>query len=182
MPEEGVLPEGSGKAEKIISYECTQFKEATTGYALGTMFKPGSIQVTAVIDQQTGSEDEQIIDRVRNTAVATLHYQEWTSAGAKAEDTTEVKRTAIQDIRFGEQEAAQVSVVKKADQTTVNLRQPVEYSITISNSADAKEAMQKPFLVDYLPQGTSWQPYGDEPEEAVILEAGDTGITFSHGV
>ena len=177
---EAVLPEGSGKAEKIsISYECTQFKE-TTEYALGTMFKPGSIQVTAVIDQQTGSEDEQIIDRVRNTAVATLHYQEWTSAGAKAEGTKEVKRTATQDIRFGEQEAAQVSVVKKADQTTVNLRQPVEYSITISNSADAKEAMQKPFLVDYLPQGTSWQPYGDEPEEAVILEAGDTGITFSH--
>lgn len=177
---EAVLPEGSGKAEKIsISYECTQFKE-TTEYALGTMFKPGSIQVTAVIDQQTGSEDEQIIDRVRNTAVATLHYQEWTPAGAKAEDTKEVKRTAMQDIRFGEQEAAQVSVVKKADQTTVNLRQPVEYSITISNSADAKEAMQKPFLVDYLPQGTSWQPYGDEPEEAVILKAGDTGITFSH--
>lgn len=177
---EAVLPEGSGKAEKIsISYECTQFKK-TTGYALGTMFKPGSIQVTAVIDQQTGSEDEQIIDRVRNTAGATLHYQEWTPAGAKAEDTTEVKRTATQDIRFGEQEAAQVSVVKKADQTTVNLRQPVEYSITISNSADAKEAMQKPFLVDYLPQGTSWQPYGDKPEEAVILEAGDTGITFSH--
>ena len=177
---EAVLPEGSRKAEKIsISYECTQFKK-TTGYALGTMFKPGSIQVTAVIDQQTGSEDEQIIDRVRNTAVATLHYQEWTSAGEKAEDTKEVKRTAIQDIRFGEQEAAQVSVVKKADQTTVNLRQPVEYSITISNSADAKEAMQKPFLVDYLPQGTSWQPYGDKPEEAVILEAGDTGITFSH--
>ena len=177
---EAVLPEGSGKAEKIsISYECTQFKK-TTGYALGTMFKPGSIQVTAVIDQQTGSEDEQIIDRVRNTAVATLHYQEWTPAGAKAEDTKEVKRTATQDIWFGEQEAAQVSVVKKADQTTVNLRQPVEYSITISNSADAKEAMQNPFLVDYLPQGTSWQPYGDKPEEAVILEAGDTGITFSH--
>lgn len=177
---EAVLPEGSGKAEKIsISYECTQFKE-TTGYALGTMFKPGNIQVTAVIDQQTGSEDEQIIDRVRNTAVATLHYQEWTPAGAKAEDTKEVKKTATQDIRFGEQEAAQVSVVKKADQTTVNLRQPVEYSITISNSADAKEAMQNPFLVDYLPQGTSWQPYGDKPEEAVILEAGDTGITFSH--
>lgn len=175
-----VLPEGSRKAEKIsISYECKQFKE-TTGYALGTMFKPGSIQVTAVIDQQTGSEDEKIIDRVRNTAVATLHYQEWTSAGEKAEDTREVKRTATQDIQFGEQEAAQVSVVKKADQTTVNLRQPVEYSITISNSADAKEAMQKPFLVDYLPQGTSWQPYGDKPEEAVILEAGDTGITFSH--
>lgn len=40
--------------------------------------------------------------------------------------------------------------------------------------------MQNPFLVDYLPQGTSWQPYGDKPEEAVILEAGDTGITFSH--
>ena len=177
---EAVLPEGSGKAEKIsISYECTQFKK-TTGYALGTMFKPGNIRVTAVIDQQTGSEDEQIIDRVRNTAVATLHYQEWTSAGAKAEDTKEVKKTAIQDIWFGEQEAAQVSVVKKADQTTVNLRQPVEYSITISNSADAKEAMQNPFLVDYLPQGTSWQPYGDKPEEAVILEAGDTGITFSH--
>ena len=121
---EAVLPEGSGKAEKIsISYECKQFKE-TTGYALGTMFKPGSIQVTAVIDQQTGSEDEKIIDRVRNTAVATLHYQEWTSAGEKAEDTREVKRTATQDIQFGEQEAAQVSVVKKADQTTVNLRQP----------------------------------------------------------
>ena len=177
---EAVLPEGSGKAEKIsISYECTQFKE-TTRYALGTMFKPGSIQVTAVIDQQTGSEDEQIIDRIMNTADTTLHYLEWSGAGAKAETPKEVIRTATEDIHFGEQEAAMVSVSKTADHKTVNLRQPVEYSISITNDTSAKEAMQEPFLVDYLPQGTSWQTYGDKPEEAVILEAGTADITFSH--
>lgn len=179
-PKEAMLPEGSGKAAKIsVSYECTQFKEAT-GYGLGTMFRPGSIQVTAVIDQQTGSEDEQIIDRIMNTADTTLHYLEWSGAGAKAETPKEVSRTATEDIHFGEQEAARVSVSKTADHKTVNLRQPVEYSISITNDTSAKEAMQEPFLVDYLPQGTSWQTYGDKPEEAVILEAGTADITFSH--
>ena len=179
-PKEAMLPEGSGKAAKIsVSYECTQFKEAT-GYDLGTMFRPGSIQVTAVIDQQTGSEDEQIIDRIMNTADTTLHYLEWSGAGAKAETPKEVIRTATEDIHFGEQEAARVSVSKTADHKTVNLRQPVEYSISITNDTSAKEAMQEPFLVDYLPQGTSWQTYGDKPEEAVILEAGTADITFSH--
>ena len=179
-PKEAMLPEGSGKAAKIsVSYECTQFKEATE-YGLGTMFRPGSIQVTAVIDQQTGSEDEQIIDRIMNTADTTLHYLEWSGAGAKAETPKEVSRTVTEYIHFGEQEAAWVSVSKTADHKTVNLRQPVEYSISITNDTSAKEAMQEPFLVDYLPQGTSWQTYGDKPEEAVILEAGTADITFSH--
>lgn len=175
-----VLPEGSAKAEKIsVSYECTQFKDKT-GYALGTNFQPGTIQVKAEIDQQTGEEGQEmeIIDQVRNTSVATLHYQEWTSAGTKADTVSELTETAMADVNFGEQEAALVSVEKTADKTTVNLLDPVVYSITITNDKDAPEAMQEPFLVDFLPQGTSWQPYDDEND--VLLEAGDTGITFSH--
>lgn len=175
-----VLPEGSAKAEKIsVSYECTQFKDKT-GYALGTNFQPGTIQVKAKIDQQIGEEGQEmeIIDQVRNTSVATLHYQEWTPAGTKADTVSELKETATADVNFGEQEAALVSVEKTADKTTVNLLDPVVYSITITNDKDAPEAMQEPFLVDFLPQGTSWQPYDDEND--VLLEAGDTGITFSH--
>ena len=175
-----VLPGGSAKAEKIsVSYECTQFK-GKTGYALGTNFQPGTIQVKAEIDQQTGEEGQEmeIIDQVRNTSVATLHYQEWTSAGTKADTVSELTETAMADVNFGEQEAALVSVEKTADKTTVNLLDPVVYSITITNDKDAPEAIQEPFLVDFLPQGTSWQPYDDEND--VLLEAGDTGITFSH--
>ena len=177
-----VLPEGSAKAEKIsVSYECTQFKDKTkTEYALGTNFQPGTIQVKAEIDQQTGEEGQEmeIIDQIRNTSEATLHYQEWTPAGTKADTVSELTETAMADVNFGEQEAALVSVEKTADKTTVNLLDPVVYSITITNDKDAPEAMQEPFLVDFLPQGTSWQPYDDEND--VLLEAGDTGITFSH--
>ena len=177
-----VLPEGSAKAEKIsVSYECTQFKDKTkTEYALGTNFQPGTIQVKAEIDQQTGEEGQEmeIIDQIRNTSEATLHYQEWTPAGTKADTVSELKKTATADVYFGEQEAAIVSVEKTADKTTVNLLDPVVYSITITNDENAPEAMQEPFLVDFLPQGTSWQPYDDEND--VLLEAGDTGITVSH--
>lgn len=172
-----VLPETSEKAGSIqISYQSDQFKKMT-GYALGTNFTPGSITVTAEVDQQEGSSGEKVIDQIRNTAGAVLHYEPWDSSGNKRAPT-EVSRTATADVTIDGQEAAKVSVSKTADKSTVNLQDDVVYSITISNAQDAPEAMQEPFIVDLLPQGTTWQPYDDEND--VILEAGSTDITYSH--
>lgn len=169
---------GEKKAAKVeISYESAEFK-TLTGYALGSNFKPGTIKITASVEQQQGGIDEQAIDRIENTAKTVLHYYPWDTAGKKADTPTELKKTDAANVRFGEQEAALVSIEKTADETTVNLEDTVTYNITIKNNKDAKAAMQKPFIVDMLPQGTTWEAYDDTHD--IFLDAEDTGITYSH--
>lgn len=185
------LPLDKGKAAKVsVSYESADFKVKTestlgTAYALGANFKPGAITITAEIDQQKGGTDKKAIDQVRNTAESMLHYYPWDVSGVIATEPSEMKDTALADITFEEQKGAKISVTKAIEGNedgsqirTVNLLDVITYNITISNDGTSEAVMQEPFIVDYLPQGTSWVNYDADNE--VNLLAGDTGITYNH--
>lgn len=167
------------KAAKVsISYQSDVLK-TETGYALGANFKPGAIKIMAVIDQQEGGADKSEISSIINTASATLHYNTWGGDGKKAQKPTQKEAKAQIPIQFEGQKGAKITVNKSVvgGDTTVNLQDVVEYSVVISNAADAEAAMVSPYIVDYLPQGTSLEEYDDN--NVVKLEAGNTNLTYN---
>lgn len=167
------------KAAKVsISYQSDVLK-TETGYALGANFKPGAIKIMAVIDQQEGGADKSEISSIINTASATLHYNTWGGDGKKAQEPTQKEAKAQIPIQFEGQKGAKITVNKSVvgGDTTVNLQDVVEYSVVISNAADAEAAMVSPYIVDYLPQGTSLEEYDDN--NVVKLEAGNTNLTYN---
>lgn len=184
----------AGKAEKVeISYASENFKTATTfatgdGYVLGADFKPGAITVTAMLDQQGGMEadgktPQKAITKVRNKATSTLEYYSWTSDGKRIKAES-IPKEATADITFAEQQAAKVSITKTAGEDSARLGENISYTITLKNAGDAGAAMEDPYLVDFLPQGTTFVVYGNEDKngdgkgDEVYLDAGDTGITL----
>lgn len=184
----------AGKAEKVeISYASENFKTATTfatgdGYVLGADFKPGAITVTAMLDQQGGMEadgktPQKAITKVRNKATSTLEYYSWTSDGKRIKAES-IPKEATADITFAEQQAAKVSITKTAGEDSARLGENISYTITLKNAGDAGAAMEDPYLVDFLPQGTTFVVYGNEDKngdgkgDEVYLDAEDTGITL----
>ena len=144
------------KAAKVeITYSCTGMNG--TGYALGTNFQPGSIKIKAKIDKQEGGSDKKDIDYITNKAFSTLGYSEWSKSGEKtpAPDKTANAET---NIFFDDLEGAKVSVTKSIEDNkqSVALLDTLVYNITVSNDDEAEAAMQNPYIVDYLPQGTTW--------------------------
>ena len=178
------LPEDKGKAAQIsVKYESPIFKEATKttqrdGYALGANFVPGTITITAEIDQQEGGPGKEAITRINNAADSILHYYKWGPDGKEDTALSEEKDSSAADISFSEQKAPIISVTKTSDKTgMVALDSTVEYGITITNNSTEEASMQNPFVVDYLPQGTSWDLDEDSNVDAE-LEAGDTNLTL----
>ena len=190
--------DAAGKAEKVeISYASEGFKKATTfatgdnttdGYVLGTDFKPGAITVTAVLDQQGGMEPDgktpqKAITKVRNKTTSMLEYYTWTSGGQRVK-AEPIPKESTADITFAEQQAAKVSITKTAGEDSARLGENISYTITLKNAEDAGAAMEDPYLVDFLPQGTTFVAYGNEDKngdgkgDEVYLDAGDTGITL----
>lgn len=173
------LPANSDKkAAKIsISYQANAFEEKT-GYALGADFIPGSVKIEAVIDRQQGGENVQAIDSIDNSSTATLHYSKWKGDGTKETTSTEIKKTASDTIVFDEMKAAKITVNKAVenDDKVVNLGDIVTYNITVSNASEAKASMEDPYIVDYLPQGTTLVEYDDE--HVVNLQAGSTNLKY----
>ena len=132
--------------------------ENLTGYQLGQNFKPGTVQVTAELDQQQGGEDRQSVDRGVNTAEAEIAYTPWSSTGEKEAQVTEkAQDTAVNS--FGQQQVPMVKVTKEAADETVNLNNgTVDYTLTLENISENGEAMINPILIDLLPEGVIVDP------------------------
>ncbi len=144
------------KAAKVeITYSCTGMNG--TDYALGTNFQPGSIKIKAKIDKQEGGSDKKDIDYITNKAFSTLRYSEWSKSGEKTPAPDETAN-AETNIFFDDLEGAKVSVTKSIEDNkqSVALLDTLVYNITVSNDDEAEAAMQNPYIVDYLPQGTTW--------------------------
>ncbi len=187
-------PEGNTKiASFSISYTCDGLQNATaqgeeTGYDLGISFTPGAVQAAVSIDRQEGGIDVQSIDRIRNTARAQADYDIWTGSGVK-EKAEPVVRTAVDDITFAEQDTAFVTVSKEAfdpegetDGTisSAQLEDTIAYRINLTNDKDATASMENPFIVDLLPQGTSWVRQGEDQVELVTEEGSDLTISQAY--
>lgn len=124
-----------------------------SGYDLGLDFQPGPVELTVVLDQQTGGETVQSITKVTNQAKTTMVYRPWSTEGFQLEAQT-VTETAKADNTFGALKAAKVSVTKGSNVNEVDLANgEVLYTVQISNAAGSAAPMQNPFLVDLLPQG-----------------------------
>lgn len=153
------------KAAKVeITYSCEGMNG--TSYALGTDFNPGSIKIKAKIDKQAGGADKKDIDSIKNNACSTLGYSEWSTAGEKtvASDRT---AEAAATIYFDDLKGAKVSVTKSIEDNkqSVALLDTLVYNITVSNDATAEAAMESPYIVDYLPQGTTWVNYQENSDD-----------------
>ena len=136
-----------------VSYRSEEFKKVS-GYSLGQNFQPGEVKIKIQLDKQAGGSAVQAISQVTNTAETEMSWRPWSKDGVQQGGKTEIK-TATAINTFGELATALVSVSKKADKQSVDLDGGVvTYTITVSNASDATAAMQNPFLVDLLPQGT----------------------------
>lgn len=186
-------PQDTRAASFTVSYICKGLEEETaqgetSGYALGTSFTPGTIRATVDIDRQEGGADVQSIDRIRNTALAEADYDSWTGNGTRQE-AEPVKATANEDITFGEQETAVVTVSKEAFDpdteesiTTAYLEDVIGYRITLTNDETAGADMENPFIVDFLPQGTSWVRQGEDQVELITEESSDLTLDQAYPV
>ena len=168
--------EGVKYAQVKVEYYSDGLKQLT-GYQLGQNFKPGTVQVTAELDQQQGGEGRQSVDRVVNTAEAEIAYTPWSSTGEKeAQVTKKAQDTAVNS--FGQQEVPMVTVTKEADDQTVNLNNgTVDYTLTLENISKNGEAMTKPILIDLLPEGVIVDPdtayfeiTGDNPSNLSVRQ------------
>ncbi len=186
-------PQDTKAASFTVSYICKGLEEVTSqgetsGYALGTAFTPGTIRSTVDIDRQEGGADVQSIDRIRNTASAEADYDSWTGSGTRQE-AEPVKATANEDVTFEEQETAVVTVSKEAFDpdteepiTTAYLEDVIGYRITLTNDETAGAAMENPFIVDFLPQGTSWVRQGTDQVELITEEGSDLTLDQAYPV
>ena len=136
-----------------VSYRSEEFERAS-GYSLGQNFRPGEVKIKIQLDKQEGGSAVQAISQVTNTAETEMSWRPWSKDGVQQGRKTEIK-TATAINTFGELATALVSVSKTADTQSVDLDGGVvTYTITVSNADTATAAMQNPFFVDLLPQGT----------------------------
>lgn len=136
-----------------VSYRSEEFEKAS-GYSLGQNFRPGEVKIKIQLDKQEGGSAVQAISQVTNTAETEMSWRPWSKDGVQQGGKTEIK-TATAINTFGELATALVSVSKTADTQSVDLDGGVvTYTITVSNASNATAAMQNPFFVDLLPQGT----------------------------
>lgn len=148
---------GIGAEENAASFQIRYYSEALTdaaGYALGTNFTPGTVTVKMSVDQQEGGEGVMSIDRIVNRAETETKYTPWNTQGSKADQQT-IDRRATAGVTFDEQNAAIARVTKMADKETVSLEDTVTYTIRLTNDEGADAAMESPFIVDLLPQGST---------------------------
>ena len=57
--------------------------------------------------------------------------------------------------------------------TTAYLEDVIGYRITLTNDETAGADMENPFIVDFLPQGTSWVRQGEDQVELITEESSD---------
>ncbi len=156
------LTAGKGKAKSVeISYRSEDLYQETD-YALGQNFQPGTVQITAEVEKQEGSEDAQTIDRIDNTARAKLSYRPWSNEGERqANALTKETPDATANNTFGDVETAEVSVSKKALSNSVRIEGTTTYEITVSNAADAGAPMLNPVIAELLPEGSTLDTAND---------------------
>ena len=148
-----VTPTGPSKIAQVsVSYQSPALQKET-GYALGQNFQPGAVTVKMTLDQQQGGVDVQEITRVVNTATATLTYSPWDGQGTKLDEET-LNKIATAQNTFNELKGALVSVSKTVDKQHPNQNETLTYTVSLHNAPEAEAAMQRPFVVDLLPQGT----------------------------
>lgn len=171
------LAEAAPDAEnaKAKTFTVSYYADALegTGYDLGTDFTPGDITVKVRADQQAGGEDVQSIDRIRNSVSAEVKYTPWKTDGTRDVQKS-IPDNAAADVEFSQQDAAVVTVEKTADQQSVALNSNMTYSITLKNEEDAAAAMEDPFIVDLLPQGTTWVSGSEK-----VIETDSETLAFS---
>lgn len=156
------LKAGVGKAKSVeISYGSEGFYQKTInedgiGYALGQNFQPGSVKITADVDKQEGFDGALTIDRIDNTAKASLSYRPWDEKGQRAKQAVTKETEPVKASNtFGEIDTAKVSVTKTAMSNSVKINGTATYQVTITNAADAKAPMLNPVLVELLPEGAT---------------------------
>lgn len=166
------------KAARVeIAYQSAVFLQ-NTGYALGQDFKPGPVQVTLVLDKQTGGLDVEPITKVTNHAEADMAYSPWNTQRQKQASRV-VERVAQATNFFAEQKMAKVSLSKDCQKTAVELNGGVaDYIVTITNLPEAEAPLQNPFLVDLLPQGTVLN--GTVEEAVSFAEEPPKGVAFEN--
>nr|WP_295418086.1 SpaA isopeptide-forming pilin-related protein [uncultured Subdoligranulum sp.] len=148
-----LTPASNSRIARVeVSYRSPALQEAT-GYALGQNFRPGAVTIRMTLDQQQGGVDVQEITRVVNTATATLTYNPWDGQGTKLAEQT-LTRTATAENTFAELKGALISVNKTVDKDHPTQNDTLTYTIAVHNAPEAEAAMQRPFVVDLLPQGT----------------------------
>lgn len=154
---EKVVQAPSGEGVKYAQVRVEYYSEglrALTGYALGQNFKPGDIEVTVALDRQEGAEGKQSLDRVVNTAQAQISYRPWDETGIQSQaPVTEADEDDASNT-FGQEKAPEVSVEKRAEDSTVNLNNgKAVYTLRLENESQNEEAMEDPMLIDLLPAG-----------------------------
>lgn len=156
------LKAGEGKAKSVeISYRSEDLYQET-GYALGQNFRPGTVQITAVVEKQEGFEGAQTIDRIDNTAHAELSYRPWSNAGEQQADAQTKKTPDVTASNtFGDVETAEVSVSKRALSNSVRIEGTTTYEITVSNAEDAGAPMLNPVIAELLPEGSTLDTAND---------------------
>lgn len=148
-----LTPASNSRIARVeVSYRSPALQEAT-GYVLGQNFRPGAVTVQMTLDQQPGGVDVQEITRVVNTATATLTYNPWDGQGTKLAEETLTKEAAAENT-FAELKGALISVNKTVDKDHPTQNDTLTYTIAVHNAPEAEAAMQRPFVVDLLPQGT----------------------------
>lgn len=180
------LPENLKAKAVKIEYFSEELKQATGNqYVLGQNFEPGTIDIQAIVDQQTDPNDSNIvenIDQLTNDASVTAGYYSWDSSGNKSDTMTISTENDASYVKFAALDAPKVSITKKAvkpgtdtEENEVSLDTDVEYELTITNTNDptSQAKYEKPFLVDLLPKGTSLVTYDDGKQ--ISYEDGELG-------
>ncbi len=139
------LKAGVGKAKSVeISYGSEGFYQKTInedgiGYALGQNFQPGSVKITADVDKQEGFDGALTIDRIDNTAKASLSYRPWDEKGQRAKQAVTKETEPVKASNtFGEIDTAKVSVTKTAMSNSVKINGTATYQVTITNAANGE--------------------------------------------
>ena len=150
----------SAEGTKIASVEITYIDGAlqkATGYALGKDFKPGSVNLTVKLDQQTGGSDAKEISKIVNSANAVLTYRGWTGPTSRTETMNKTADNAA-TTTFGTLKipsAAVSKVLAEGQEEEITLGDSVEYLLTLENTSLDDAALEQAVLADVLPEGTS---------------------------
>lgn len=168
------LPDNLKAKAVKIEYFSEELKQSTANqYVLGQNFEPGTIDIHAVVDQQTDPNDGNTvknIDQLTNDASVTAGYYPWDTSGNKQDTMTTSTDNDASYVKFAALDVPKVSITKKAvkpgtdtEENEVSLDTDVEYELTITNTNDptSQAKYEKPFLVDLLPKGTSLVTYDD---------------------
>nr|WP_076780160.1 FctA domain-containing protein [Lachnoclostridium phocaeense] len=156
---------GRAKSFSVRYYSKGIQKSSEGAYVLGDDFTPGAVTVQARVRQQQGGPNVHAIDMIRNTAKTDLTYYEWTVGGEREQDPKKQTQNAQTDVTFEDQKAALVEVEKRALSDSVRLEGTVTYELILKNISeltDPEAALVDPFLVDFLPQGSTWVKEDDD--------------------